>query len=253
MGTHHKAMHLSKRIGLMKSVAMYYWKPFNQRRLRKFYRQFIQSGALCFDIGAHVGNRTMAWSALGARIIAVEPQPVCAAYLKRRFSNNPAVTIVDEAVGQTPGNQIMHISSANPTISTLSDEVWRTQIQMDARYPVRWDDRVQVPVTTLDTLISRFGLPDFCKIDVENAEYEVLLGLTQPVQALSFEYYPPALKRTLLSIERLGHLGPYRFNWSLGESLRLQSPDWVDVDTLKRHITGYTSRREYGDIYAKIQ
>ena len=30
--------------------------------------------SLCFDIGAHAGNRVRCWRALGARVVAVEPQ-----------------------------------------------------------------------------------------------------------------------------------------------------------------------------------
>ena len=38
-------------------------------------------------------------------------------------------------------------------------------------------------------MISRFGAPDFCKINVEGLELEVLRGLSRPVPALSFEYH----------------------------------------------------------------
>ena len=70
-------MNLRERLGIFRSVAMYYWKPFNKRRLKRFYAQFIQPGDLCFDLGAHLGNRANAWLALGAKIVAVEPQPSC--------------------------------------------------------------------------------------------------------------------------------------------------------------------------------
>ena len=41
---------------------------------------------------------------------------------------------------------------------------------------VRWDAAVDVPVTTLDRLIDRFGEPAYCKIDVEGSEAAVLAG-----------------------------------------------------------------------------
>ena len=44
------------------------------RRLDEFYRPFVPAGGLCFDIGAHVGNRSRSWSRW-ARVVAVEPQP----------------------------------------------------------------------------------------------------------------------------------------------------------------------------------
>lgn len=244
-------MKLKGHIGLWKSIAIYYWKPFNQRRLRNFYSQFIKPGDLCFDIGAHVGNRTQAWSSLGAKVLAIEPQPVCVEYLRHRFRADPNVTILDRAVGMAQGTAVMNVNSANPTISTLSDEAWRQQLTRDARYPIRWDEQIQVNMTTLDELITEHGTPAFCKIDVENAEYDVLMGLNTPLTQLSFEYYPPAAGNSYLCLDRLEVLGEYEFNWSFGESMRLQSQNWVDAATIRDVLKGYSTRDEYGDIYAR--
>ena len=45
--------------------------------------QFVKPGDLVFDIGAHLGNRTRAFVALGCRVVAVEPQPHVARMLRR--------------------------------------------------------------------------------------------------------------------------------------------------------------------------
>ena len=37
--------------------------------------QFVRPGDLVFDVGAHVGDRIAAFRRLGARVVAVEPQP----------------------------------------------------------------------------------------------------------------------------------------------------------------------------------
>ncbi len=75
--------------GLGRSIAVYYGNPLKLRRMQRFYAQFIQPGDLCFDIGAHVGNRVLVWSRLGARIVAVEPQPACLALLRRLYGRSP--------------------------------------------------------------------------------------------------------------------------------------------------------------------
>lgn len=47
------------------------------------YRELINPGDLCFDIGANRGRYSMAFSSLGAMVIAVEPQLKCAEKLKK--------------------------------------------------------------------------------------------------------------------------------------------------------------------------
>ena len=41
----------------------------------RLYGSFIRSGDLVFDVGAHVGDRVASFRRLGARVVAVEPQP----------------------------------------------------------------------------------------------------------------------------------------------------------------------------------
>jgi len=171
--------------------------------------------------------------------------------MKRRFAGKSEVTILEEAVGREEGEKTLHISSSNPTISTLSDDSWRARIRTDAKYPIRWDTTIQVRRTTLDILISKYGVPAFCKIDVENTEFEVLSGLRKPIPVLSFEYYPPSPDNTYRCLERLEALGSFEFNWSLGETLKLASPKWISCKAMKDVLEGYRTRYEYGDIYAR--
>ncbi len=176
--------------GLARSLAVYYGNPLKLRRMQRFYGQFIEPGDLCFDIGAHVGNRVFAWSRLGARIVAVEPQPACLAILRRLYGGARGVTLVDQAVGAAPGRQTLRISRAHPTVTTLSQR-WIEAVGASTGFAgVAWEEEIGVEVTTLDALIARFGPPAFCKIDIEGYEGEALAGLTQPLRALSFEFVP---------------------------------------------------------------
>ena len=90
----------------------------------------------------------------------------------------------------------------------------------------------RVDTTTLDRLIEQFGVPAFVKIDVEGSEPAVLAGLGRPVPALSFEYLPRALEEVQACLARLITLGPYQFNWSVGESNQLASDRWLDASEL---------------------
>ena len=78
--------------GLARSTLIYRARPWRRQRLDRFYRRFIAPGDLVFDIGAHLGDRLAAFARLGARVVAVEPQPTFAAALRRRTVAKPACT-----------------------------------------------------------------------------------------------------------------------------------------------------------------
>ena len=117
---------------------------------------------------------------------------------------------------------------------------------------VHWNRQIEIDTTTLDRLIEQFGVPAFVKIDVEGSEPAVLAGLGRPVPALSFEYLPCALQEVHVCLTRLVALGPYQFNWSVGESSQLASDRWLDALELLATLRTPAARRRPGDVYARL-
>jgi len=246
-------MKLYEQIGLLRSRLIYYAKPFNHRRLRRFYSQLIKPNDLCFDIGAHLGNRSNAWLSLGAKVIAVEPQPACAQYLEKHFSHHADFQNLAKAIGSKSGSLKMHINSFNPTISTFADANWREALFEDRNWSTEWDQLLEVEVITLDQMIATYGLPDFCKIDVEDFEEEALKGLSQAIPKLSFEFFNYTWERTQNCLQILQSLGDYQYNWSVGESQKWMMKEWADQKNLIKSINSYPNPKFSGDIYAKLK
>lgn len=153
--------------------------------LSRFYSHFISKESLCFDIGANVGDVTEIFLALGARVISVEPQTVCLRALQRRYGTNPNVSIVGKAVAEEPGNTELYVCEYNSGISTMSPR-WVKQSRYAGLF--KWNKTVSIETVTLDSLIDSYGLPQFCKIDVEGFERQVLSGLTHCIPFVSFEF-----------------------------------------------------------------
>lgn len=237
----------------MRSRAIYYWKPGNLQRMWTFYKPFIQPGDLCFDLGAHIGNRTAVWRKLGARVIAVEPQPRCIRELKSRFGKDSSVTILPIGMSRESGEAILHINSGSPTISTLREPAWQTHMANYSSKTETWDEEVSIQTKTLDDLIAEYGTPAFCKIDVEGFELEVLQGLHQPLPHLSVEFFSQDLKAAWMVLDRLEHLGSYRYNYSLREQHDMRFKRYQPRNELVEALSGLSDEVISGDIYAKWQ
>jgi hypothetical protein len=162
------------------------------------------------------------------------------------------VTIESVAVGREVGSANLMINPSNPTVSTASQEFISAAQNAPGWEAQRWTKTVQVPVTTLDALIGKHGMPSFIKIDVEGFEAEVLAGLTQPAKALSFEFTTIQRDVARACIERCRALGYTHFNSALGESQSLTHAQWVGGDTMAAWLAALPHSANSGDIYAAL-
>jgi FkbM family methyltransferase len=243
---------LNRSLGVLRSLAVYHGIPWRALQLRRFYKSFVPPGGLAFDIGAHAGNRSIAWRRLGARVVAVEPQADFVRLLRGLFGRDPEVTVLAQALGRHRGQARLLHSERTPTVSTLSSDWVQRAGASESFKDVRWTPGPLVEVDTLDALIERHGRPDFVKIDVEGYELEVLLGLTQPLPALSFEYLAPVRDVALGCIDRLESLGRYRYQASEGERLRWLHPEPLDAAAIRAWLAGLAAGAPSGDIYARL-
>lgn len=223
---------------------------------RPFLSQFISPGALVFDVGAHIGQKSALYLAQGARVVCIEPQPSCYNILKEKFNNNSNVFIEPIGLGEKPDVLTMLICPESTTLSTFSPE-W-SQISRHKERGSRWRGQIEVQIQTLDLLIKKYGIPQFCKIDVENYEFEVLKGLSSPIPYISFEFHTETLNNMYKCLNQLESIGYQKFNFAAGEYPQLVLNNWVDKDTFIKEVLAYSTtylQKEndplWGDVYVK--
>jgi FkbM family methyltransferase len=236
--------------GVLRSLRTYHGDRHHRAGLERLYRQFVKPGDLVFDIGSHVGDRVAAFRRLGARVVAAEPQPALLTVLKFLHGRNPAVVIEPVAVGRAVGDAELIVNRSNPTVSTLSPDFIAAAQGAPNWEGQSWDSHLRVPMTTLDALIARHGVPAFIKIDVEGFEAEVLMGLTREVPALSFEFTTIQPAVALAALDRCVALGFSRFNATLGETHAFVHEGWRSAEDIGAWLHALPHAANSGDVYA---
>ncbi|MBF0595529.1 MAG: FkbM family methyltransferase [Candidatus Omnitrophica bacterium] len=231
-------------------------QSFDKKKL-SFYRQFIRPGDLCFDIGANIGQKIELFLRLGAKVVAVEPQIKCFNFLKYMYRNNSNVILVNKALDMVAGHQKdIFVCEANALSSLSPDFVQQAQRTEWQGY--RWDERQQIMTTTLDALIAEFGLPAYCKIDVEGYEFNVIRGLHRLIPTISFESTPVTRNSTIKVIDHLSGIhSNIQINWVADPTfsngiIMMRNSLWTeDLETVKNHFI--KDDEFYGDIFVRMK
>ena len=211
-----------------------------------FYSSLVTPGCLCFDVGANIGVKSEILLEAGTRVVAFEPQADCMRELRarcKRFGNR--LTACQSAVGSQEGQAVLHIRESRGQSSLLKD--WEGVPDIE----------VNVPVTTLDNAIAEFGVPTYCKIDVEGFELEVLKGLSHTIPLISFEYHlrEREIDTTRACLDYLATLGDLRINAIPSHQFVLEFEEWLTpTDFWNRFPESFRDRKGYfyGDIFVRM-
>jgi FkbM family methyltransferase len=146
-----------------------------------------------FDVGANIGNHTLAFATRAAQVHAFEPIPAIFALLSRNISQNG----------------LGHVQAHNFALSDTAGSDTIYMVQQGNFGASSFDRRaegvapVTVRKTTGDAFVAEQGIPrvDLLKIDVEAHEVYVLRGLMQTLRRdlpfITMEWNDP------LTVERL--------------------------------------------------
>jgi len=136
-------------------------------------RREARPGAMSFSVGANLGVYPLqfaAWTAPNGRVVAFEPNPTSAGFLRRHVAMNnltDRIDVIDRAVSDQQGEATLfaagtdgmsRLGAPNPLLGVAATAI-------------------TVETETLDEFRRRSGLkPDLVMIDVEGFEQRVLAG-----------------------------------------------------------------------------
>lgn len=226
----------------------------NEREAR-FLKSFFKGKKpkLIFDIGANDGTKAAQFLHLHpTRLVCVEPDPKNHFILKARFRNQKNVTIQSVAVSDRAGQQEFFILHDGDSLNSLSTK-WRSILEDPSAN--RWTEQtsfertISVQAVTITQLIEQFGVPDYCKIDVEGHEWACISDLKQAIPVLSFECnLPEFLEESIRCLEHLNRLDPgYAFAFYADGDTFL-TDRFCDLEEAKKFIE--TGRYNYLEVFA---
>jgi FkbM family methyltransferase len=163
---------------------------------------------LIFDIGANRGLFSDECLRLynNCKIVMVEANPDLCEFLKKKYSEYNNIEVLNNLVSENDGEEIdFYLSDEYDVISTASLE-WINNSRFSKNY--NWNRKLKIKSIKIDTLVTKFGIPDLIKIDVEGYEFEVLKGMTNKYKDVCFEWAEEKYEDTnkcCLYLENLGY------------------------------------------------
>jgi FkbM family methyltransferase len=217
-----------------------------QQKELALYKSFLPECNLIFDIGANDGHKTVAFLQTCKKVVCCEPDEQNFQLLQIRFRNyKRKLILLKKAVSDHIGEAILQVHHAGSAFNTLNQK-WASLLEEQGeKY---WNERIHfrskqaVQLTTLNELIEQYGQPDFIKIDVEGSELQVLSGLNQKINWISFESFLPEFRDELLGcINHLQQLDANtKYNLIADEKILLENfmssqqlIEWLDKSDLK--------------------
>ena len=152
-----------------------YWLGSYEYQKRLAFEKNIGKNTVVYDIGANVGYFSLLAAVLTGpqgQVVAFEPLPRNVDFLKKHIEINCLnnIKVIEAAVADQDGSSTFKLGAST------------------AMGHLGAGGELEVTLVSLDSLINQGDVkpPDFIKIDVEGAEFEVLQG----AQTLIAQYHP---------------------------------------------------------------
>ncbi len=151
-------------------LGLYHYPGGVKRRIDKVLAKYsfgdvsVAQGDVVIDVGANLGEFTLAVSHLASRVLAIDPDPNVQTALALNLQKLPNAEIFPLALSDTDGEVEFFVSTAEADSSIVK--------------PERFSNIIKVPACRLDTLVENAGIErvDFLKLEAEGWEPEILAG-----------------------------------------------------------------------------
>lgn len=137
----------------------------------------MPDGKLIYDVGAHRGEDTEFYLKKGFAVVAIEASPELCALLEQRFRTfvqEGKLKILNVAVSNTTGPIDFYIDE--------KESIWGTTnldwVQRNRLLGAGKTRKISVEARPLIDIIKQYGVPWYCKIDIEGNDLDALRSLT---------------------------------------------------------------------------
>jgi FkbM family methyltransferase len=136
----------------------------------EFYERLLratESGCI-IDVGANIGGKTEIFINLASRVIAIEPDPVSARILRKRFRWKPVV-VCESAISSEGGRLTFYSFGAGSAFNTANADWVACMIDGTNHMHLRLPNPISINVEaeTLANIEAKFRPVKYLKIDAE--------------------------------------------------------------------------------------
>jgi FkbM family methyltransferase len=157
---------------------------------------------LVFDVGMHDASDTAYYLRTAHRVVAIEANPELVRRAQQRFASEIAqerLAVVWVGIGAEEGEASFWVCEDHSEWSSFDRSV--------ASRNGASHHEVRVPVSPLDRILEQYGVPRYCKIDIEGHDHLCVEAITRESRP---DFLSVELSRGAL-LERLSALGYDRF------------------------------------------
>lgn len=172
----------------------------------------VEKNDLVFDVGAHLGEDSEFYLALGYRVVAVEANPLLAGQLRDRFRREIAsgqYVLVPNAIDDRADQIEFYVNRQLSVWGTTSAEWARRNERLGAK-----SDVIEVSCVPFVSLLRAHGIPHYLKVDIEGADMqciEALRGFAGRPRYLSLESTKVSWRDLVAEFDLLESLGYREF------------------------------------------